>query len=160
MDRLWAPWRQVYLADPKKSEGCILCDYPKRDDAREALVLTSDETTFVILNRYPYNNAHLMVVPRIHTGDYSTLAAATRAALAEVVERSIRVIAAAYKPDGFNVGMNLGAAGGAGIAGHLHWHVVPRWNGDTNFMSTCADAKVMGEHLFATYDKLRPGFAA
>jgi ATP adenylyltransferase len=160
MDRLWAPWRQVYLADPKKTGGCIFCDYPVAANLREALVLACDDTTFVILNRYPYNNAHLMVVPRTHTGDYAAVGAKTRAALAETVDRAMRIIREAYKPDGFNVGMNLGAAAGAGVADHLHWHVVPRWNGDTNFMTTCADAKVLGESLMATYDKLRPGFAA
>jgi ATP adenylyltransferase len=138
--------------------GCIFCDLPRQDDLRESLVLAADDHSVVLLNRYPYNNGHLMVAPRRHAADPGDLDAASYDALMESLRGAIAVVRRVLKPDGMNVGANLGAVAGAGIEAHLHWHVVPRWAGDTNFMPVIADVKVMPQHLLASYDQLRPHF--
>jgi ATP adenylyltransferase len=159
---LWAPWR-VELIEAKKPEGCIFCSFIAEhgDEAdRRNLILVRTALSFAILNRYPYNNGHLMVVPQRHGGDLTALTPAETADLDQLLQRSLRALDATYHPQGYNIGMNLGTVAGAGIADHLHHHVVPRWNGDTNFMPVLADTKVMIEHLEVSYDKLKAGFAA
>lgn len=143
-----------------KSESCIFCDHLAEDDDDKAHILHRGPTCFVILNAFPYNTGHLMVAPLRHAADVSDLSAEERAELFDLTCRAIEVIRDVMKPEGFNTGMNLGAAGGAGIPGHLHMHVVPRWGGDTNFMTTVGDAKVLPELLGDTAAKLRPGFAS
>lgn len=142
--------------------GCIFCDFPRAPGGAQAdrahLVLGRTRNTFAILNKYPYNNGHLMVVPRKHTADLQGLEEAEHRELAEMLRVALRLLGRAYAPHGANVGMNLGRVAGAGIQDHLHWHAVPRWNGDTNFMPVLADTKVMIEHLDASWDKLRPLF--
>lgn len=148
----------AYLAGPKAS-GCIFCAGRDSMDRRAHLVLLQ-EPAIVMLNRFPYASAHVMVAPRAHTADFPALPAATLHAVMDVVQRSAAVLQDLLHPDGMNIGINLGAAGGSGIADHLHWHIVPRWNGDTNFMPMLADVRVMPEHLEATYDRLQPLFAS
>jgi ATP adenylyltransferase len=161
---LWAPWRMAYLlaSDGEAASECIFCAFPAHGRARhrEHLILAAAGSFFVILNRFPYNNGHLMVVPSRHVGDPEGLPADEYQACAQGVRAATRILRETLLPHGFNVGMNLGRAAGAGIDAHCHWHVVPRWNGDTNFMPVLGEVKVMGEHLEASYDRLRPGFAA
>jgi len=158
MDHLWAPWRMAYVGGPPSKRRCIFCDEPG-DDARERLVLGRTAASVVMLNRFPYASAHLMIAPRRHTADLPGLPADEHADLAETLRRAVATLSRELAPQGMNVGMNLGAAGGAGVVDHLHWHVVPRWVGDTNFMTTVAEARVVPQHLLDTYDRLRPAFA-
>jgi ATP adenylyltransferase len=147
-----------FIAAAEKPAGCIFCVFPAEDRDRENLILHRGARAFVMLNKFPYNNGHLMIVPRAHAASLSALGAEDRAELDALLSRAVDVLGKAYAPEGFNVGMNLGKVAGAGIADHLHWHVVPRWNGDTNFMPVLAETKVMIEHLHASYDRLKPLF--
>jgi ATP adenylyltransferase len=165
VNQLWAPWRLEFIEEAKgeKPAGCIFCDFPAQQGAeadRKNLILTRSRHSFTILNKFPYNNGHLMVVPRRHTADYAGLPAEEVADLTQLLQLSLRALAKAYQPDGCNLGMNLGRVAGAGIADHLHWHAVPRWAGDTNFMPVIGDTKVMIEHVNASYDRLRAAFEA
>ena len=153
MDVLWAPWRMAYIGAAKEEGGCLFCA-ALAGDARERLLLGTTSHSLVMLNRYPYQNGHLMVAPRRHTADLSSLPAAEHADLAETLRRALASLAAALHPEGFNLGMNLGECAGAGVRDHLHWHIVPRWAGDTNFMPVLADVKVLPEHLGETRRKL------
>ena len=152
MKTLWAPWRIEYIAG-EKEEGCIFCDKPKEGRDKENLILHKGDTGFIIMNRYPYSNGHLMAVPYKHTNDMSELNEDERLELMNLTTKCIEILDI-MNPDGFNVGMNLGTAGGAGIDDHLHFHVVPRWSGDTNFMPLIGDVKIMPEYLEDTYKTL------
>ncbi len=156
MQVLWAPWRMAYVAD-KAARGCIFC-IALEGDRRERLLLGTTAASLVILNRFPYQNGHLMVAPRRHTASLAALPEPEHRDLAETLRRSIDTVAATFHPDGFNLGMNLGAAAGAGVVDHLHWHIVPRWGGDTNFMTVVSEIRVMPQHLLETYDRLRVAF--
>ena len=142
------------------SGGCVFCDHLASGDDERAHILYRGEATFAILNAFPYNTGHLMVAPLRHAGDVGELNEAERAELFELTCRSVEVLRSAMGAEGFNTGMNLGAAGGAGIPGHLHMHVVPRWSGDTNFMPVVGNTKVLPEMLADTYAKLKPGFSS
>jgi len=156
---LWAPWRMTYISSAKEEpQVCIFCDRPSQADARENLVLHADAWVCVMLNRYPYNSGHLMVAPRKHAADFAALDGDEYRNLMESFRRTVAVVREVFRPDGLNVGANLGKVAGAGFDAHLHWHVVPRWNGDTNFMPVIADVKVMPQHLLETYDRLAPHF--
>jgi len=146
----------AYVAD-KAARGCIFCA-AMEGDRRERLLLGTTSGSLVVLNRYPYQNGHLMVAPRRHTASLADLPEPEHVDLAETLRRSVRSLAEAFRPDGLNIGMNLGAAAGAGVVDHLHWHVVPRWAGDTNFMAAVAEVRVMPQHLLETYDRLRAAF--
>ena len=152
MKTLWAPWRIEYITG-EKEEGCIFCNKPREGKDNENLILYKGETSFIIMNRYPYSNGHLMAVPYKHTNSMSELNDSERLELMNLTTKCIEILDI-MKPDGFNVGMNLGTAGGAGIDDHLHFHIVPRWNGDTNFMPLIGDVKVMPEYLEDTYKTL------
>ncbi len=158
-ERLWAPWRSGYVSGTEpKDTRCIFCVKPAEDRDAENYILWRGELVFVILNAYPYNNGHLMVVPYEHNGD---LTAADPRALAEVMAVSRRCVAVLYeclRPAGYNLGMNLGAPAGAGVADHLHLHIVPRWTGDTNFMTVLADTRVLPQSLRDSYNTLKAGF--
>jgi ATP adenylyltransferase len=158
MHVLWAPWRMAYIGAPKEP-GCIFCSLPAAADQHAALVLARTAHTVVVLNRFPYQNGHVMVAPRRHTADLADLATAEHAELAEILRRSLTLLQAFFRPDGMNVGMNLGSAAGAGITDHLHWHLVPRWIGDTNFMPLLGEVRCIPEHLAALWTRLRPLFA-
>ncbi len=157
MQVLWAPWRMAYVGGPKET-GCIFCAALSAGDVRRRLVL-AQRPAIIMLNKFPYVNGHVLVAPPQHVADLAALPAAEFRTLMDVVQRAVGLLAEAFHPDGMNLGMNLGAAAGAGVADHLHWHIVPRWNGDTNFMPMLAEARVIPEHLEATYDRLRPFFA-
>jgi ATP adenylyltransferase len=162
MDALWAPWRMEFL-DAKKPAGCIFCLFPAETGEaadRRNLIVARSPHSFVILNRYPYNNGHLMVIPRRHTAEFTSLSDEELDDLHRLLRRAVDRLKAAYHPEGFNLGMNLGASAGAGIADHLHYHVVPRWGGDTNFMPVLGATKVMVEHLDQTWERLHALFAA
>lgn len=181
MEYLWTPWRMSYISgktgadefnpqstihNPKsieadlpqlESTGCVFCDRARLPESRdrESLIVLRAERNFVILNLYPYNSAHLMVVPYEHTADLTGLDHETTVEMMSLVQKMVQVINAEYSPEGFNVGMNLGRAAGAGLADHLHMHIVPRWAGDTNFMPVVGGTKVMPELLETTLDRLR-----
>jgi ATP adenylyltransferase len=160
MEHLWAPWRRDFVAG-EKDTGCIFCRFGADASAevdRTNLVLGRTGHSFAILNRYPYNNGHLMVAPRRHVGDFPSLPADELDDLNRLLQTAVRLVTQVYRPEGANLGMNLGPEAGAGIPGHLHWHVVPRWRGDTNFMPVVAETKVMIEHLDRTWAALRPAF--
>lgn len=158
---LWAPWRLSYVSQPDAASGCIFCDKPRSVDPaarREDLVLRVTEDASVLMNLFPYASGHILVAPRRHTADFATMDADLLGRLQHELQVVVRVLTRAFSPAGFNIGMNLGRPAGAGIADHLHWHVVPRWIGDTNFMPMLADTRVMPEHLMDTYDRLLPLF--
>jgi ATP adenylyltransferase len=156
---IWAPWRMEFIAGEKPA-GCIFCDFPAAPatEDRRHLIVHRAEHAYVILNRFPYNSGHLMVVPRRHGADLDALPPAEWAGLQDLLRRAAAVLRATYRPEGLNVGMNLGKAGGAGIVDHLHWHLVPRWVGDNNFMPVLADIRVMVDHLDSSWEKVRAGF--
>ena len=158
MDRLWAPWRRPYiLSDHDEPQGCIFCDLPAAgsEHYRDNLILSCGERAFLILNRYPYNNGHVMVVPRAHVADPTALSTSDYRALTELLRRATEALRRTHDPDGINVGMNLGRTAGAGIADHCHYHLVPRWNGDTNFMPVTAEAKIIVQSLEEMYRVLQ-----
>jgi ATP adenylyltransferase len=158
MQVLWAPWRMTYVAG-KREPGCIFCLAAATTDLRRHLVL-AQEPALVMLNKFPYASAHLLIAPHTHAADLGALSPDESYAVMDTLRGAAARLGEAFHPDGMNIGMNLGAAGGAGVADHLHWHIVPRWRGDTNFMPLLAEVRVMPEHLEATYDKLQPLFAA
>jgi ATP adenylyltransferase len=158
---LWAPWRMEYILGQKGS-GCVFCAFPERpvDSFRADLVLVVQPHAFVCLNRFPFSAAHLLVIPRRHVSALEDLADDEYTALSLLVRDTVRTLKTAVKPEGINVGYNLGKSAGAGIADHLHAHIVPRWNGDSNFMPVIADTRVMPQHLDDTWAALRPYFDA
>jgi ATP adenylyltransferase len=162
VERLWTPWRRAYLeGTDSRSTACFLCDHAAdASHDRENLVLFRAASVFVLLNLYPYNSGHLMVAPYQHIGDFPRLETATASDLMAVTQRAVDVLQQVYAPDGFNLGMNLGRSAGAGVPDHLHMHVVPRWNGDTNFMPVVGETKVLPESLDQTYSRLESHFRA
>jgi ATP adenylyltransferase len=156
-ERLWAPWRLEYIKGAKTDE-CIFCTKPALGDDDEALIPVRGERCFVILNAFPYNNGHLMVAPFEHGGQLEEIEAETSLELIQLVQRSIKALARAYAPEGYNVGLNQGKIAGAGMADHVHFHVVPRWAGDTNFMPVLADTRVLPQSLRSSYEALRDAF--
>ena len=159
MKSIWAPWRMDYILADKQA-GCFLCDLLQEDRDRDNLILLRAEHAFVVMNKYPYNNGHLMIAPYRHCALMEDLIDDESLALMQLTQRAVRVMKAVIKANGFNVGINLGKAAGAGLEEHLHIHVVPRWDGDTNFMPVLADTKVMPQALYEMYDQLHPAFQA
>ncbi len=165
-DRLWAPWRLAYVqstdpADTPKHD-CFLCHYrdcEATDDAKNLVVLRG-EHCLVVLNRFPYNNGHLLIAPREHKADLRDLNDAELLESNHLLQKMVSVIEQSMSPDGFNVGLNLGRVAGAGLPGHIHWHIVPRWNGDTNFMPVLGDTKVIPQSLEALYEILQAALAS
>ena len=141
-----------------KDKGCFFCRHGRTDDRRADLVLARTAEAIVSMNRYPYANGHLMVAPRRHVADLTALRSAAYGELMEVVRSASAILGRVFRPEGMNIGINVGRAAGAGIAGHLHWHLVPRWVGDTNFMAMVGEVAVIPEHLETVYDRLRPYF--
>jgi len=155
---LWAPWRLEYIETADAPSGCIFCVKPKESEDRKNLIVHRGEKAFVMLNRYPYNNGHVMIAPYTHTADFSRLSDAEKLELMDLLSLTKEVLSLIMNPHGFNIGINLGRAAGAGIEDHLHVHMVPRWNGDTNFMPVLANVKVIPESLDQTWVKLTEGF--
>jgi ATP adenylyltransferase len=155
-ERLWTPWRMEYIKSTGGGEqpACIFCDLPARDDDEKNLILARSERAFVILNAFPYNAGHVMVAPFRHVGELEDADERELADLDALLQRSIRALKEEYQPQGFNLGMNLGRVAGAGIPDHIHWHVVPRWNGDTNFMPVVGQTKVLPELLEESFLRL------
>lgn len=153
MDRLWAPWRMEYLMS-ESAGGCIFCDKPAQGDDRKNHILVRSGTSFVMLNAYPYNNGHLMIAPFRHVATLKELSPEERRDLIETVTRAEGILERAFSPQGMNMGINLGHCAGAGVPGHLHVHIVPRWEGDTNFMPVLGETRVIPELLVQTYERL------
>jgi len=157
MEQIWAPWRIEYI-QMEKPEGCILCDKPKQNNDALNYILFRGEKNFVMLNAYPYNPGHLMIAPYRHTASLEELTDEELKEHFEIARHSITILRQVFNPGGFNLGINLGGVAGAGIDDHFHTHVVPRWQGDTNFMPVIADVKVLPEALSETYQKLKDKF--
>lgn len=157
MKTLWAPWRMEYILSDK-GKGCIFCDLPKEDKDRENLILYRGGLAYAIMNRYPYTNGHIMVVPYVHKPSLEGLSDETLTAMMKLTRYSIDCISRAFRPEGFNVGLNLGKVAGAGMEEHLHIHIVPRWAGDASFVTVIGEIRVIPEHILDTYDKLYPVF--
>ena len=156
MRKLWAPWRAKFILHVKKDE-CIFCTKPKEKD-EEAYILYRGKHNFIILNIFPYNSGHLMIAPYAHKSSPEYLTEEEYKEMFELLQWSIENLKLALKPDGFNVGFNIGRVGGAGYEGHMHLHVVPRWNGDTNFMPVISDTRVISVGIDETYRLLKPLF--
>ena len=155
MDYLWTPWRYRYIAEAGKSSGCIFCDAPAANQDAETHIVLRGVKNYVILNRYPYTSGHVMIVPYAHTADFGRLDPETSAEIMQLAQRVQAALDAVYHPEGYNLGMNLGRSAGAGIADHLHMHLLPRWTGDTNFMTSIGETRLEPEDLSTTYAKLR-----
>jgi ATP adenylyltransferase len=161
MEHIWSPWRYRYIASADKQAGCVFCRVQQESaDDRESLVVYRGRLNFLILNLFPYTSGHAMVVPYEHTASFASLDRATTAEMMEVAKRTEVALGAEYNPDGFNIGMNLGRSAGAGVADHLHLHIVPRWAGDANFVSVVGETRVLPEDLTTTYDRLKKHFDA
>ena len=158
MDYLWTPWRYTYLATAAKAPSCIFCDVQRSDDDRKALIVHRAKHNFIILNAYPYTSGHSMVVPYEHVGRLHDLPQAATIEMIELVQRMETVLDEVYHCDGVNLGMNVGKAAGAGVAGHIHMHVLPRWIADSNFMTVIGEARVLPELLEDTYQRLKAKF--
>jgi ATP adenylyltransferase len=157
MDRLWSPWRLEYIAGGKPKTGCIFCEATRETESSSLIVFKGD-TCYVILNLYPYNNGHVMVVPYRHLATFGDLSIEELTEIGVLIQRAEAALFEAYQPHGFNIGVNLGKPAGAGVLEHLHVHIVPRWNGDTNFMTVVGDMRVLPENIGASAERLRPIF--
>jgi ATP adenylyltransferase len=157
MDRIWTPWRYAYIKDAAGSDehGCIFCEKPKAQDDTANLIVKRFEHCFVILNAFPYTNGHAMIVPYAHVDELAKLPREAANELMAISQRMEAVLRELYKPEGINLGMNIGKAAGAGIAGHIHMHILPRWTADANFMSVVAETRVLPESLETTYQRMR-----
>jgi ATP adenylyltransferase len=160
MERLWAPWRMEYITEEPRP-GCLFCRVVENpDDADAALVVWRPEGSVVLLNKFPYNPGHVMVAPVAHIGALEDLDDMQSTDLMRALKRTVKVLQRSLKPEGFNIGANIGRVAGAGMPDHVHLHVVPRWNGDTNFMPVLGEVKVVNEHLLQTAAKLSEAFSA
>ncbi len=155
MDYLWSPWRYHYIAGPKTERECVFCAIAAASDDEANLIVHRARFNFLVLNRYPYSTGHLMIVPYAHVAALSETDEESALEMMRLMRRAENVLGKVYHPEGLNMGINLGASAGAGVAGHLHMHVVPRWPGDANFMTTVAETRVLPEDLNTSYEKLR-----
>lgn len=155
MEHLWAPWRMAYIDANTKPTGCVFCTKAQEPPDEHNLVLYQGERCMVLMNLFPYNNGHLMIAPNAHVPSIEQLDRETLADVMSTAQRCLSALGAALHPQGYNMGINQGAAAGAGIADHVHFHIVPRWEGDTNFMPVLADVKVMPDYLAHTYRQIR-----
>jgi ATP adenylyltransferase len=158
MKYLWSPWRMTYIEKHEKESGCVFCSAQARADGPENLIAFRGKDAYVILNLFPYTSGHLMVVPFEHKPSIEDLDVKTRTEMMELVSKCMNILRKLYNPHGFNMGANIGEAAGAGVLGHVHIHVVPRWNGDTNFMTTLGSARVLPEFLEDTYKRVKEAF--
>ncbi|MCL4491456.1 MAG: HIT domain-containing protein [Nitrospirae bacterium] len=158
MKVIWAPWRMEYILSEKEKD-CLFCAKPGEDRDRDNLILCRGRHAYVIMNKYPYNNGHLMAVPYFHTSSFDGLSDDVLLELMKLARYSVDCLKRVFNPEGFNIGSNIGEVAGAGIKEHLHIHIVPRWAGDANFMAVVGEVRVIPEHILETYDKLRPVFS-
>lgn len=158
MEYLWTPWRYQYVTQATPTQPCVFCEVLKRNDDAATFVLFRGRHNFLLLNHYPYTSGHVMVAPFEHVADLDHASTEALREMMELAQRFQRALAAVYHPEGYNLGMNLGAVAGAGVAGHIHLHILPRWAGDTSFMTTVGEARLEPEELAATYAKLKPHF--
>jgi ATP adenylyltransferase len=158
MDYIFTPWRYAYISNAGKTPGCVFCEAAKQGDS-EALIVYRSEHCYIILNAFPYTSGHVMIVPFEHTDELRKLAPAAATEMMSLAQRMERALRAAYHPDGINLGMNIGAAAGAGVAGHIHMHVLPRWIADSNFMTVVGETRVVPEDLGTTWEKLKKQLA-
>jgi ATP adenylyltransferase len=158
MNHIWSPWRMKYIKNHPKEEGCVFCNAQAQEDNAENLIAFRGEYAFVILNLYPYTNGHLMVVPFQHAATLEELEPAARAEMMELTAQCMSILRKIYNPQAFNMGANIGAAAGAGVPGHIHMHIVPRWGGDTNFMTVLGETRVLPESLADSYKHISDGF--
>lgn len=159
MKLMFAPWRMKFILSSKKeAETCALCDLQTQKDSQDNLILHRTNDSYIIINKFPYNTAHLMVVPNVHENNFVKLSVSTMTSIGSQLQKAVAVLTEVYKPAGFNIGMNLGQAAGAGIPKHLHWHIVPRWIGDNNFMPIVGGTKVLPERPEETYQRLKDRF--
>jgi ATP adenylyltransferase len=154
MDYLWTPWRYAYITGADKPKGCIFCELPKEEDAK-ARIVHRGTSCYVVLNTYPYTSGHVMVVPYAHLDELQKLPADAAHEMMDLSRKMESVLRALYKPDGVNLGMNIGAAAGAGVAGHIHMHVLPRWVADANFISVVGETRILPETLETTWERIR-----
>jgi ATP adenylyltransferase len=155
MKRIWASWRMKYINNAGKTTGCIFCNALAKQDDSENLIVMRSERAFIILNKYPYTSGHVMVAPLAHKASLEDLDAPTRAEMMELSSFCLTILRKVYNPQAFNMGANIGEAAGAGVPGHVHLHIVPRWNGDTNFMTTIGDVRILPESLEDTYKRIK-----
>ena len=160
MNNLWSPWRSKYIEslkdeDKKKPRECFFCDaYSKTENSRELLVVARSQNCFVMMNKFPYNNGHLLIAPNLHLAELEDLSEEVLAEIMFVIRKAKKVLEKVFVPHGFNIGLNLGRVAGAGVPGHLHFHIVPRWNGDTNFMPVLSEVKVISQSLEDTQEMI------
>ena len=160
MDFLWTPWRYRYVANASKDDRCIFCDALAAKDDKNTLIVLRGAKNFVILNRYPYTSGHVMVVPYAHVANLDAAESDTLAEMMRIAQRVQTALGKTYRPEGYNLGMNLGRAAGAGITGHLHLHILPRWAGDANFMTVTGETRVEPEDLATTFERLSKALAS
>ncbi len=160
MDRIWTPWRMKYIKENNGDLDCFFCSAVKGENDRDNLVFYRGEHVFMILNRYPYTSGHVMCVPYAHEARLQDITKEARGELMELVSIAIEVLQLVYEPEGFNIGLNLGEVAGAGVAEHLHIHIVPRWTGDTSFMTAVGDTRVLPESLPVTYQRVKEAWDA
>ncbi len=158
MENIWAPWRMDYILNDKEN-SCIFCDKSKENEDKKNLILLRKNLCFVIMNLYPYNNGHIMIAPYRHIGNVTEANREESLEIFETMQDCVKVLEKTFKPEGFNIGINLGRVAGAGIKDHVHLHIVPRWEGDTNFMPVLADVRVIPEHISKTYNTLKERFS-
>ena len=155
MKRLWASWRMKYISCASKETGCVFCNALQKNDDSHNLIVHRGEQAIIILNKYPYTSGHIMVAPILHRAILEDLDPRTRAELMELSSLGMSILRKVYNPQGFNLGANIGEAAGAGVPGHIHFHIVPRWNGDTNFMTSVGGVRVLPEELDETYRRIK-----
>jgi ATP adenylyltransferase len=160
VDYLWSPWRYQYLTAPKKPDGCPFCRISSERDDEQNLIVHRAEHNFIVLNRYPYTSGHVMVVPYMHASDLWAINEQAAGEMMTLVRRSEKLLRELYRPEGINLGMNIGESAGAGIAGHIHMHVLARWHGDANFMTTVAETRILPEDLGTTWRRLHEAFGS
>jgi ATP adenylyltransferase len=159
MDYLWTPWRYTYIAATTRDTGCVFCNAAAAGDDKKNLIIFRGAKNFIILNAFPYTSGHVMIVPYAHVAELSAADPETLSEMMQLAQRVQLALESAYHPQGYNLGMNLGRAAGAGVVGHLHLHVLPRWAGDANFMTVVGETRVEPEDLSTTYEKLRKALA-
>jgi len=160
MDHLWTPWRYAYVTSAAKISGCIFCDLPNEGDDTKVHIVSRAKYCYIVLNTYPYTNGHVMIVPFEHVDEFHKLKTSAAQEMTELAQRMEAVLRQLYSPDGINLGMNIGKAAGAGVAGHIHMHVLPRWVADANFVSVVGETRILPESLDMTYQKIRGALEA